>query len=286
MKTSIDWSACDVQVIRSRHNPLVKSIQALHEGKRRRREGRFLIEGVRLLEEAVAAGVHLERVLFAPELISGERNRALLARLKAGGVTLNAVTASVLTAVAETETPQGFVAVAYVPPPPDLRTLIRQGNLLVLGDGIQDPGNAGTIVRTAAAAGAQGVFFSAGSVDPYGGKVVRASMGSLFRIPVAVLSDSLELVKECRSAGWEVLVTSPAGGTPPWQVSMEGSCLVVLGNEGAGVSPEVLAAGTQRIYIPLAGAVESLNVAVAGGVILFEAVRQRRCKSQVALLQV
>ncbi|MDK2926275.1 MAG: methyltransferase, TrmH family [Bacillota bacterium] len=272
-----------MQVIRSRHNPLVKSIRALHESKRRRREGRFLIEGVRLLEEAVAAGVHLERVLFAPELVTAERERALLERLKASGVTLNAVTASVLTAVAETETPQGFVAVAHVPPPPDVWALVRRGNLLVLGDGIQDPGNAGTIIRTAAAAGAQGVFFSPGSVDPYAGKVVRASMGSLFRLAVAVLGDSRELVNACRSAGWEVLVTSPAGGIPPWQVRMEGPLLVILGNEGAGVSSELLAAGTQRVYIPLADTVESLNVAVAGGVILFEAVRQRQGKNRGAV---
>ncbi|MDK2882350.1 MAG: methyltransferase, TrmH family [Bacillota bacterium] len=280
MKILTDWSACDVQVIRSRHNPLIKNIRALHERKRRRREGRFLIEGVRLLEEAVAAGVHLERVLVAPELITGERERALMEQLRAGGVTINAVTASLLSVVAETETPQGFVAVARIPPPPDLYSLVQEGDLLVLGDGIQDPGNAGTIIRTAAGAGAQGVFFSAGSVDPYSGKVVRASMGSLFRIAVDVLGDSRELVKACRSAGWEVLVTSPIGGTPLWQVTMGGALLVVLGNEGAGVSPELLEAGTQRVYIPLARAVESLNVAVAGGVILFEVVRQRQCNNQ------
>lgn len=272
-----------MEMITSRHNPLVKAVRALRSTKLRRSEGRFLVEGVRLLEEALAAGLNLEAVLVCPELAVGTRAQALLTRLRESGVRWVPVSASVLASVAETETPQGLVAVASLPGPPSVSALLEATDLVVLGEGIQDPGNAGTLIRAAEAAGAGGVCFSAGSVYPFGGKVVRASMGSLFRLPVVALGDNgKELAASCRAAGWEVVVTTPAGGTPFWQVAMAAPTLVVLGNEGAGVSAELTALGSQRAFIPLAQPVESLNVAVAGAIILFEAVRQRAARRKAA----
>lgn len=263
--------------ITSRHNPLIKRIQALKDSKTRRREGRFLVEGVRLLEEALAAGIHLETVLACPERVESKRAEALLAGLRAKGMTTVFVSEPVLRCVAETESPQGLVAVAEQPVAPPLSLWLARTDLLVLGDGIQDPGNVGTLIRSAEAAGAGGVLLSAGSVYPFGAKVVRASMGSLFRLPVAVLADGgQELAAACRASGWQVVVAMPEGGTPFWQIRLQGPVLLVLGNEGAGVSTELIRYSTQRAFIPLTAPVESLNVAVAGAILLFEAVRQRQ----------
>lgn len=266
-----------MQVITSRQNPLIKAIRALQRNKVRQREGRFLIEGVRLLEEALAAGLTLEKVLVCPDLIASERARTLVRRLEETGAALVAVTPPVLESVAETESPQGLLAVALCPSPPEPAIVLERTDLLVCGAGIQDPGNAGTLVRTAEAAGAGGIFFTGNAVYPFGSKVVRASMGSLFRLPAGMLpDDGQEFVGLCRKRRWEVVVTTPVGGIPFWQADFTRPVLVVLGNEGAGIPPELLELGTQRVFIPLSGPVESLNVAVAGGIILYEAVRQRR----------
>jgi TrmH family RNA methyltransferase len=167
--------------------------------------------------------------------------------------------------------------VVQFPSLPTVDAIVKATDLIVLGDQIQDPGNVGTIIRTAEAAGAGGVFLTTGSAYRYGDKVIRASMGSLFRLPVKAVADSgRDLYDRCLSGGWQPVFTVPEGGVPLWEVDFTKPTLLVFGNEGAGISPELIAKNKGRkLSIPLTSPVESLNVAIAAAVVLFEIVRQR-----------
>lgn len=265
-----------MKFIQSHQNPLVRSIRALHNNKVRLSRKRFLVEGVRLLEEAISSGCIIETVLYCREIVTNGRVHNLLNNLAGQGVVLVATTQAVLASVSETESPQGLVAVVHYPSTPELGSVIRATDLAVLGDRIQDPGNAGTIIRTAEAAGAGGVFFTAGSVYPFADKVIRSSMGSLFRLPVTVLTaGGQELCNHCLENGWQLLFSVPEGGIPWWQVDFKQPTLLVLGNEGSGISDELLDLEGNKVSIPLAHPVESLNVAIACAVLLFETMRQR-----------
>ncbi|HHT70157.1 MAG TPA: RNA methyltransferase [Firmicutes bacterium] len=275
-----------MRFIQSRRNPLVRSMRALHNNKVRRSRRRFLVEGVRLLEEALASECIVDTVLYCIETTIDGRMQALLNRLQDSGVSVIAATQAVVDSVSETESPPGLTAVVRCPPTPELTAVVGSTDLLVLGDQIQDPGNAGTIIRTAEAAGAGGTFFSAGSVYPFSDKVIRASMGSLFRLPVEVLSDGgQELCNLCINSGWQLVFAVPDEGVPWWNVDFKRPTLLVLGNEGSGISGDVLALKGSKVSIPLAPQVESLNVAIAGAVLLFETVRQRTsCKEKSIML--
>lgn len=265
-----------MKFIQSRQNPLVRSIRALHNNKVRRSKRQFLVEGVRLLEEAVSSGCTIKTVLFCTETATDSRIQNLLEKLRNDGVSIVATTEAVLASVSETESPQGLIAIVDSPPTIASDHLLDTSDLLVLGDRIQDPGNAGTIVRTAEAAGAGGVFFTATSVYPFSDKVIRASMGSLFRLPVAVLTDDgQKLCSCCLENGWQVIFTVPDGGTSCWDVDFKKPTLLVLGNEGSGINNNLLNLEGSKVSIPLATPVESLNVAIACAVLLFETVRQR-----------
>lgn len=266
-----------MMVIKSRQNPLIRSVRALRQNKVRRVKKKFLVEGVRLLEEAVSSGCTIDTVLCCTDILTDSLSKKLLQKLDCQGVSVVATTPDVLASVAETKSPPGLIAVVCFPSLPAIDPIIENSDLIVLGDKIQDPGNAGTIIRTSEAARVGGVFFTPGSVYPYSDKVIRASMGSLFRLPVAILPDNgRKLYEYCLKRGWQSIFTVPEGGIPWWQVDFTQPTLVVLGNEGAGISPEMQAATKGlKVSIPLAPPVESLNVAIASAVILFEAVRQR-----------
>ncbi|HHV07950.1 MAG TPA: RNA methyltransferase [Firmicutes bacterium] len=267
-----------MKFVQSRNNPLVRSMRALHYNKVRRSKRQFLIEGVRLLEEAVISGCDIDTVLYCPEMTIDTRTLDLLNNLQGKGVTIVATTEAVLSSVSETKSPQGIVATVCFPIMPKPNSIIEGANLMVLGDMIQDPGNTGTIIRTAEAVGAGGVFFTAGSVYPFSGKVIRASMGSLFRLPVIILDDNgQKLCNYCLDNDWQIVFTVPEGGIPWWQVNFKQPTLLVLGNEGSGISHELLDLEGIKASIPLVSPVESLNVAVAGAVVLFETIRQQSC---------
>jgi len=186
----------------------------------------------------------------------------------------------VLARVSDTVTPQGMVAVAPRRPAAlsDLARPTAAGPLLVLVD-VADPGNAGTLVRTAEAAGAAGVVFAGACTDPFGPKAVRAAAGSLLRLPVAEAPDAGTAVAELRAAGRPVVATVASGGAPQEAVELAGPVAVLIGSEAHGLPPELVDEADVRLTIPLASGVESLNAAVAGAVVLFEAARQRRLAS-------
>ncbi len=254
--------------IHSRRNPQVREVRRLQTDRRYRRQTRrFVVEGVRLAEEALRAGVRPLAVYFCPACLS-PRGMALVAQWRGQDVPIWEVTPEVMAAMSATETPQGLLAVF-----PWLdRPWPAQGAMFLLIDGLQDPGNLGTILRTAWAAGVDGVYLLPGTTDVWAPKVVRGGMGAHFHLPLRKLN--WEALPQA-VAGYTVLVADAHQGLPYTQAPWHRPFVLVIGNEAHGVRPPVRALAHAFVHIPLASGVESLNAAVATGVLLFEARRQQ-----------
>jgi TrmH family RNA methyltransferase len=235
-----------------------------------------VIDGPTLVAEALAAGVELDEVLAEPGAPQG-----LLDRAEAAGAAVRLVPDGILAKVTDTVTPQAVAAVARFPAFADgtvgeaLAGLSGPELVLVLV-GVNDPGNAGTLLRSAEAAGAEVVVFCDDAVDPYNPKCVRGSAGSLFRLRVVRSVDSRDAVAALADRGIRSLGTVVRGGTPYDQVDLAAPTAVVLGSEAHGLAPELADRLDVAVTIPMRGGAESLNVGMAGTVICFEALRQRR----------
>jgi TrmH family RNA methyltransferase len=243
-------------------------IRDLRLRRGRERRGLALAEGVRLVEEAAGAGIRFRLAAVAPALEGTPRGRALKARLLAAGVELHEMDDRALAGLADTEHPQGIVAV--IEPPAwslDALKLDARGVVLVL-DGVQDPGNVGTMIRTALGLGASAVIALKGTAELTSPKVLRATMGAIFRLPCVATDDDAFLPW----AGQQHLGLwlADAGGTPARQWRPARPFALVMGNEGAGVREALAAAAAGRVGIPLQPGAESLNVAVAAGILLSE----------------
>jgi TrmH family RNA methyltransferase len=255
---------------------LLTTIRDLHRRRGRERRGLALAEGIRLVEEVVAARVPVRGAAVSPALEGTPRGKALKAALAGAGVPLTEVTAAELDDLADTAQPQGVVAVIE----PASWTLgdltVAPGSVIVVLDAVQDPGNVGTILRTAHALGAAGLVALSGTAELTNSKVVRGSMGSLFHLRAVEAScqDFLEW-----ASAKEVEVWAAATDGAPLHRSARGArarrppVALVFGNEGAGTSAAIETAARRRVAIPLAPGAESLNVAVAAGILLHEVLR-------------
>jgi RNA methyltransferase, TrmH family len=251
-------------------------IRDLHRRRGRERRGLALAEGVRLVEEALAGGISIRGAAISPALESTTRGKTLKASLSDRGIRVEAVDDSELEALADTEHPQGVVAVIE----PSRWTLgdirLEPGTTVLVLDGVQDPGNVGTALRTALALGARGLIALKGTADLTNSKVIRAAMGASFRLP-AVPATPEEFVAWARLQRCEIWIGDTTGESPahlPARSSERPPVALVVGNEGGGVSSALEAGATRRIAIPIAGEVESLNVAVAAGILLYEVTRE------------
>lgn len=261
----------------SLQNARVRAWRKLHTRKGRERAGLFLLEGTHVVAEALAAGAPVTHVLWdetrpLPEELAEWPHRA-------EGPRWVACTPEVIAHLATTETPQAVLAIARIPEQDWRAWLAEAANasargLVLLVDAVQDPGNVGTLIRTADAAGADAVFLGEGTADAYNPKTVRATMGSLFHVPVfaAPLGD---VVAALRKAVWTVWAAALSGARYDDPALYTRPTAFVVGNEASGVSPDLAARTDGTVTIPMPGRAESLNVAVAAGVLLFEAVRQR-----------
>lgn len=260
------------EVIRSRANPFVRRLRAL---KKERAEGEpALIEGVRLLEEATRAGAEVLEVAVTPRALAAPRSRRVVDAARAGGAAVRIVDESVLASLSEVETSQGVVALARRPAV-DERHVFLGTPLVIVAFGIQVPGNLGGLLRSAAAAGATGAYLTAGTADPFSWKALRGSMGAAFRLPLIRGLTAAEVLARLGRRGLATLALDPRGGSPYPEADMRGPLALLLGGEGAGLPEEAAAGATLRVRIPMARGVESLNVAAAAAVVLFEAARQR-----------
>lgn len=261
-------------VITSRENLLVKYLKELREKSSFRREERaFIVEGVSLSEEALYADC-LQKLVVA----EGHERRHEIERLEkaANSRKLEVVrlSAALMKVVSSLTTPPGVMAIAKMPVWSEEEVLKSRRPLLLLC-GLQDPGNMGTIIRTVEAAGAGGVFCAPGSVDPYNPKVVRGCMGSILRVPVIEVDDTPALLRRISAVSYTVLATGAGAKETCFDSDLKPPFLLLVGREASGVPDDMLSSVDRTISIPMEGKVESLNAAMAAGIILFEAKRQR-----------
>ena len=256
--------------ITSLKNDKVRLVRALQTRRRvRKREKRFVVEGIRLCEEADRAGLTVHFVLYTEQAGEGPRAAALLSSWAEAGVSRYEVSESVMAVCSDTESPQGLLAVVPIPqlPVPESPTLT-----LVL-DRLRDPGNLGTLLRTALAAGVDQVLLLPGTVDPTNPKAVRGGAGAHFRLPISMVGwDGLEQA----IAGCPAVLSTPAGGADYAEFDWREPVALVVGGEAAGAGERIRSSIERTVSIPMAAEVESLNVSAATAVLLFEAARQRR----------
>ncbi len=260
-------------MLTSLQNSLVKQIRKLHSTKERQKQQLFLLEGTHLLEEACAVNYPLVAVCCTPDWQAAHPSlwQEALSRCDRAEI----VSEEVLQAIATTIQPDGVVATAKR----DARqTQVPFTGIVLALETVQDPGNLGTMIRTAAAAGASGLWVSKDSVDLDNPKVLRASAGQWFRLATAVTEDLKATVEQSQQAGMQVVATMPSATLTYWEVDWQKPSLILLGNEGAGLSADLAAIADKQVKIPLNPGVESLNVAIAAALMLYEAQRQMIAK--------
>ena len=270
-----------IQSITSTTNSIIRLTHAIvHTHRRGAKEGLFTVEGLRLAEMAAASDGRIRHALVTERAIAGERARILVDTLMEHSVPGALVTEALFSSISETDTPQGILLVMERRKGADLTSLhsVRDREeppLYIALDRVQDPGNVGTILRTADAVGASGVILLHGSADIYSSKVVRATMGSIFHVPFALGVTAEELIHFAESEELAFLAAAcDEGACTHFAADFRRPILIVFGNEANGVSEDILHA-TEHIYIPMRGCAESLNVSAAVTAVLYEAFRQR-----------
>lgn len=256
-------------LITSTSNPRIVAAAKLADRKERQKQGRFLVEGLQALHMALDAGWEPREVFFCEERFTGTAAPALLERFAQTQATLVPVAPHVLERLSEREVPQGLVASFALRHLRLEEVHWRDPALVVVLDRVRDPGNLGTLLRTADAVGAAALLLLPPAVDPFDPRAVRASMGSLFNLPLVVAEDARAALQTLRARGLRLLGADAhrgvAWGTGLWQ----GSVALVLGNEAQGLAPELLPLITDWVHLPMYGKADSLNVSVAGGVLMY-----------------
>jgi RNA methyltransferase, TrmH family len=261
-----------VPALGPRHQRVRRLRELIRDRRARRAEGAFVVEGPRVVAAALDRGAELESAYVGP---GADRAFApLVGRLGDLDIPIEELKEGVLERIGDTVTPQPVLAVVSMPQA-DLDDVAVDGLVLVAVT-VRDPGNAGTLLRSAEAAGAAGVLFSGNSVDPYAPKVVRSSGGAVFGIPVVEANDPVKVLDALGRGGRRRLAAVAAGGEHLERVNLAGPVAIVLGNEASGLPAELAAHLDGRVTIPVEPPAESLNVGMAGTVLAFEAARQRR----------
>jgi len=267
--SSRDGSAA-LAMITSRGNALIRELRGLVRSPTRR-AARVPVEGWRVLAAAAEAGVRFDLAVYTPESAADPRRAALRDRLRSLGAREVVVSPEVFAALTQVEAPQGALGIAARPAPPEMSQLAAAETFAAVLDGVQDPGNVGAIVRTAAAAGATVVVTAGSAADPFGPKALRASAGAAFRVPSCHFETAAAAAAALADAGVRLIVADPHGGAPAATMPFLRPLALVFGNEGAGADAAWQRAGAALVRVPTAGAVESLNVAAAAALLLYRA---------------
>lgn len=253
-------------MITSSQNPKVKLVRALMGRPKERREANaFVVEGVRLVEEAVNSNWGIQFALYDETL--SERGKSLVENLKSKSIDVEMVSKNLMKSLSETETPQGIIAVLKV----SSLSVSNSPDFILIPDQIRDPGNLGTLLRTAAATGVDVILLPPETTDAFAPKVVRAGMGAHFRLPIRSMEweEIREQIKDLQ------VYLADIDGKSCWETDLRQPLTLIIGGEAEGASEEARKLATQKISIPMTGNVESLNAGVAGSVLMFEVVRQR-----------
>lgn len=260
-------------LITSRHNPRIVAARQLDERKQRQQQGRFLVEGVKLLEMALRTPAQPREAFVCHQQLAPAA-APLLERLHAAGAQIHAVSPAVMQALAMREAAEGLVVTFDLWEAGLDELPVADRPLLLVLDRLQDPGNLGTLLRTADAVGAAGVALIEPCADPFDPKVVRGSMGSLFHLPLARTGDVAGLFAHLRGRGLRIIAADAHQGVDWGQGLWQGPVALVLGNEARGLSPDVIPHIDAWARLPIVGQAESLNVAVAGGVLMYAWLRE------------
>jgi RNA methyltransferase, TrmH family len=258
-------------MITSAQNPKLKLVRSLMGRPKERREANaFVVEGVRLIEEAVTAGWKFQFALYSDGL--SERGQDLVKVLKAHRIDVEEAAGDLLQKASETESTQGILAVLELTELP----MPESPNFILIPDQIRDPGNLGTLLRTAAATGVQAVFLPPDTTDAFAPKVVRAGMGSHFQLPIHEMTWEEIREQTCVQHPLMPIYLADMEGAPCWETDLRQPLALIIGSEAEGASAEGQKLATDKICIPMPGKIESLNAGVAGSVLMFEVVRQRK----------
>jgi len=271
------------KTISSVNNQLVKETCELKIKKYRMAADAFIIEGARSTEEVLNSGWDILRA-FVDLSVESDRVQKIADELEAIGVMVFEVKAEVMHRLSDTDTPQGILAVVRKKACELNDFNQRNAGLLLVLDEVRDPGNLGTIIRTADAAGIAGIILLEGCTDIFAPKAVRSAMGSLFHLPIRNEQNKKEFISWCRENNWSLWSSSLEGGQSIYSEELAKRTAIIIGNEAEGVSAELLSASEKRVYIPMPGKAESLNAAIAAGIILFECVRRKLVTKSIDVL--
>lgn len=268
------------ELITSAANPLIKRVRQLGDRRHRRREGAFVVRGIQPVWQAVEAGADIETLIVAPGLLR-EPAAAMVAEQEGRGTRVAQVSDELFGRIGDRDGPAGLAAIVRQPALSLAALKVRPGSVFVALHEVGNPGNLGTIIRTADAAGAAGVILVGSCADPFDPAAVKASMGAIFAVPLAAAAEPGDFLGWCADRAVPLAVTSGSAGGPGdpetfWDAPLPRPVAVLFGSEGAGLPPGLLAAGHLRLRIPMTGTAESLNLAVAAGLVLYEAWRQAR----------
>lgn len=260
-----------MQVITSKDNEVIKDIRKLKDKKYRNLAGKYIVEGIKIIEEAIEEKANIDMIVVCEDCVkNGEIESKLLYEIAKYHCIY--VSEKIYNLITDTQTPQGILAV--IKRKEQDRNIKFDEDLIVVLDGIQDPGNLGTILRTVDSVGLTQIIVSKNTTDAYSPKVVRSTMGAIFRVNVIEAEDLLQTIKEIKKRKFKVLATSLETENNFYDVKLNKNA-IVIGNEANGVSKEILELADNKVKIPMLGKTESLNASVATGIILYEYVRQK-----------
>ncbi|MCA9833643.1 MAG: RNA methyltransferase [Thermomicrobiales bacterium] len=259
--------------ITSASNPLAKRIRALADKRTRRREGCFVVEGQQPVWRAAESGWEIDTLVIAPEVITNHAANVMIQQLERDDVRIASVSADLFTRLSERDGPAGIMAIVRtrtIPLP-----MVGEGDLWVILHRIHNPGNLGTIIRTADATGCAGIVLCGDSTDPFDPVAVKASMGSIFNVPLAIEREFTNVRDWARAQGLRLVGTSGYAEADHWSFDWTPPVAILLGNEGDGLTDDLLASVDATVRIPMTGTAESLNLGVAASVLMYEARRGR-----------
>ena len=252
----------------SKQNETIKRIKSLEKKKYREKYSEILLEGYRLIEEAFDSGLIIKTVLYIESI---DKKKAILVdRLSTSGAEVIEADEEVFEYISDTVNSQGLLAIAKMPSNEFEDIPGKPQGFMIYLDCMQDPGNLGTVIRTADAAGADCVAISSGSVDAYNAKVLRSAMGSVFHLPVIQKINGEKFIKDLKCSGYRVIAADLNGAKPYIKMEYGDKTCLVIGNEGSGIRDEILDICDESVKIPIIGCAESLNAAVAAGILLYD----------------
>lgn len=260
--------------ITSINNPLVKEIKTLYRKKGRIKNKSFIIEGIKMVEEAIDNDYPIKNIIYTDHLLKTKDGKDFFEKIR-NLDNLIYVPVNIFKEISDTENPQGILGIAIFEYKSVSEIENKERFFLLFLDEVQDPGNMGTIIRTADAFNADGIIITDGCVDPYNPKVVRATMGSIFRVPLYYISDKVQELKKLKDMNIQIYSTSLNGSIPVYDANFNEGFILTIGNESNGVSEEIFSLSDKLIKIPMPGKAESLNAGVAASIIMYEVMKQR-----------